>query len=99
MYVIKTRGTKGTLIPGGQTIYVHPFSEGYRYGSPMEADPCMYVCMYVCMYKGRAIHGPCTATHSGLLCFPFNLSPQQSRTSDELQDLVRGGRRNSHLVP
>jgi hypothetical protein len=45
----------------------------------------------VCMYKGRAIHGPCTATHSGLLCFPFNLSLQQSRTSDELQDLVRGG--------
>jgi hypothetical protein len=26
----------------------------------------IYIPMYVCMYKGRAIHGPCTATHSGL---------------------------------
>jgi hypothetical protein len=42
------------------------------------------------MYKGRAVHGPCTATHSGLLCFPFNLSHQQSCTSNELQDLIRG---------
>jgi hypothetical protein len=22
------------------------------------------------MCKGRAVNGPCTATHSGLLCFP-----------------------------
>jgi hypothetical protein len=27
--------------------------------------------------------GPCTATHSGLLCFPFWLSPQQSCASKE----------------
>jgi hypothetical protein len=46
--------------------------------------------MYVCMYKGRAL-GPCTATHSGLLCFPFCSSHQQSCTSNEMQDLVRGG--------
>jgi hypothetical protein len=42
------------------------------------------------MCKGRAANGPCTATHSGLLCFPFNLSHQQSCTSNEFQDLVRG---------
>jgi hypothetical protein len=42
------------------------------------------------MCKGRAVSGPSTATHSGLLCFPFKLSHQQSCTSNEFQDLVRG---------
>jgi hypothetical protein len=43
----------------------------------------------VCMYKGGGAIGPCTATYSGLLCFPFYSSPQQSYTSNETQDLVR----------
>jgi hypothetical protein len=43
------------------------------------------------MYEGRATSGPCTATIADLLCFPFRLTPYQSRTSNELQDLTYGG--------
>jgi hypothetical protein len=51
---------------------------------------CMYVCMYVCMYNGRA-HWPLHRDLSSVLCFPFYSSPQKSCTSNEMQDLVRGG--------
>jgi hypothetical protein len=45
--------------------------------------------IHVCIRGGPI--GPCTATYSGLLCFPFYSSPQQFCASNETQDLVRGG--------
>jgi hypothetical protein len=45
--------------------------------------------MYVYIRGGPIV--PCTATYTGLLCFPFYSSPQQSCTWNEMQDLVRGG--------
>jgi hypothetical protein len=51
-------------------------------------DRLMRLTMYVYIMGGPI--GPCTMTYSGLLCFPFYSSPQQSCTSNEMQDLARG---------
>jgi hypothetical protein len=48
-----------------------------------------YQAMYMYVYTRGGPIGPCTATYSGLLCFPFYSSPQKSRTSNEMQDLLR----------
>jgi hypothetical protein len=42
-----------------------------------------YLCMYVYIRGGPI--GPCSATYSGLLCFPFYSSPQKSCTSNEVR--------------
>jgi hypothetical protein len=43
------------------------------------------------MHEGRTTSGPCTMTIADLLCFPFRLTPYQSCTSNELQDLPYWG--------
>jgi hypothetical protein len=40
---------------------------------------------------GTAAFGPCTATITDLLCFPFYLPLYQSHTPNELQDFTYGG--------